>query len=143
VLPSESTTPKGADVLASSYPFLNVFWTMMVFFLWILWLWILFTVFADIFRRDDLSGWGKAGWIIFAIVLPYLGVFIYLISQSDGMTKRNLERANAQRAQVDDYVRSAGSGGGAAAEIERAKGLLDSGAIDQAEFEAIKRKALA
>jgi len=130
-------------VLASSYPFLNVFWTMMVFFLWILWLWILFTVFADIFRRDDLSGWGKAGWIIFAIVLPYLGVFIYLISQSDGMTKRNLERANAQRAQFDDYVRSAGSGGGAAAEIERAKGLLDSGAIDQAEFEAIKRKALA
>ena len=130
-------------MLASSYPFLNVFWTMMVFFLWILWLWILFTVFADIFRRDDLSGWGKAGWIIFAIVLPYLGVFIYLISQSDGMTKRNLERANAQRAQVDDYVRSAGSGGGAAAEIERAKGLLDSGAIDQAEFEAIKRKALA
>ncbi len=115
----------------------------MVFFLWVLWLWILFTVFADIFRRDDLSGWGKAGWIIFAIVLPYLGVFIYLISQSDGMTKRNLERANAQRAQFDDYVRSAGSGGGAAAEIERAKGLLDSGAIDQAEFEAIKRKALA
>jgi hypothetical protein len=131
-------------VLASSYPFLNVFWTMMVFFLWILWLWILFTVFADIFRRDDLSGWGKAGWIIFAIVLPYLGVFIYLISQSDGMTKRNLERANAQRGQFDDYVRStAGSGGGAAAEIDRAKALLDSGAIDQAEFEAIKRKALA
>jgi hypothetical protein len=131
-------------VLASSYPFLDVFWTMMVFFLWILWLWILFTVFADIFRRDDLSGWGKAGWIIFAIVLPYLGVFIYLISQSDGMTKRNLERANAQRGQFDDYVRStAGSGGGAAAEIDRAKALLDSGAIDQAEFEAIKRKALA
>jgi Short C-terminal domain len=144
VLPSESTTPKGADVLASSYPFLDVFWTMMVFFLWILWLWILFTVFADIFRRDDLSGWGKAGWIIFTIVLPYLGVFIYLITQSKGMTERNLERANAQRAQFDDYVRStAGSGGGAAAEIDRAKALLDSGAIDQAEFEAIKRKALA
>jgi hypothetical protein len=131
-------------VLASSYPFLDVFWTMMVFFLWILWLWILFTVFADIFRRDDLSGWGKAGWIIFTIVLPYLGVFIYLITQSKGMTERNLERANAQRAQFDDYVRStAGSGGGAAAEIDRAKALLDSGAIDQAEFEAIKRKALA
>ena len=131
-------------MLASSYPFLDVFWTMMVFFLWILWLWILFTVFADIFRRNDLSGWGKAGWIIFTIVLPYLGVFIYLITQSKGMTERNLERANAQRAQFDDYVRStAGSGGGAAAEIDRAKALLDSGAIDQAEFEAIKRKALA
>jgi hypothetical protein len=131
-------------VLASSYPFLDVFWTMMVFFLWVLWLWILFTVFADIFRRNDLSGWGKAGWIIFTIVLPYLGVFIYLITQSQGMTQRNLERAQAQRAQFDDYVRStAGSGGGAAAEIDRAKALLDSGAINQAEFEAIKRKALA
>jgi hypothetical protein len=143
VLPSESTTPKGADVLASSYPFLDVFWTMMVFFLWILWLWILFTVFADIFRRDDLSGWGKAGWIVFTIVLPYLGVFIYLITQNDGITKRNLERANAQRAQFDDHVRSAAGGGGAATEIDRAKALLDSGTIDQAEFEAIKRKALA
>ena len=131
-------------MLASSYPFLDVFWTMMVFFLWVLWLWILFTVFADIFRRSDLSGWGKAGWIIFTIVLPYLGVFVYLITQSKGMTERNLERANAQRAQLDDYVRStAGSGGGAAAEIDRAKALLDSGAINQAEFEAIKRKALA
>ena len=130
-------------MLASSYPFLDVFWTMMVFFLWLLWLWILFTVFADIFRRNDLSGWGKAGWVIFTIVLPYLGVFIYLITQNDGITKRNLERANAQRAQFDDYVRSAASGGGAAAEIDRAKALLDSGAINQAEFEAIKQKALA
>jgi Short C-terminal domain len=131
-------------LLASSYPFLDVFWTMMVFFLWVLWLWILFTVFADIFRRHDLSGWGKAGWIIFTIALPYLGVFIYLITQSKGMTERNLEHARAQRAQFDDYVRStAGSGGGAAAEIDRAKALLDSGAINQAEFEAIKQKALA
>jgi Short C-terminal domain/Phospholipase_D-nuclease N-terminal len=143
VLPSKSTTLKELRVLASSYPFLDVFWTMMVFFLWVLWLWILFTVFADVFRRDDLSGWGKAGWIIFTIVLPYLGVFIYLITQSKGMTQRNLERARAQRAQFDDYVRSTAGGGGAAAEIERAKALLDSGAIDQADFEAIKRKALA
>src|ERR1700752_3737791 len=111
---------------------------MMVFFLWILWLWILFVVFADIFRRDDLSGWGKAGWIVFTIVLPYLGVFIYLITQNDGITK-----GNAQRAQFDDCVRSAASGGGSAAEIDRAKALLDSGTINQAEFEAIKRKALA
>jgi Short C-terminal domain len=131
-------------LLAASYPFLDVFWTLMVFFLWVLWLWILFTVFADIFRRHDLSGWGKAGWIIFTIVLPYLGVFIYLITQSKGMTERNLEQARAQRVQFDDYVRStAGSGGGPAAEIDRAKALLDSGAINQAEFEAIKRKALA
>jgi hypothetical protein len=129
-------------VLAASYPFLDVFWTIFIFFLWVLWLWILFTVFADIFRRNDLSGWGKAGWIIFTIVLPYLGVFIYLITQSKGMTQRNLDQAKAQRAQFDDYVRST-AGGGAAAEIDRAKALLDSGAINQAEFEAIKQKALA
>ena len=129
-------------MLATSYPFLDVFWTMMIFFLWVLWLWILFTVFADIFRRHDLSGWGKAGWIIFTIVLPYLGVFVYLITQSKGMTERNLDRARAERAEFDDYVRTS-AGGGAATEVEKAKALLDSGAINQAEFEALKQKALA
>jgi Short C-terminal domain/Phospholipase_D-nuclease N-terminal len=131
--------------LASSYPFLDVMWTMLVFFLWVLWFWFLFMVFADIFRRHDLSGWGKAGWLIFVIILPYLGVFVYFITQSEGMTRRNIDRGERQRAQFDDYVRetAGGSGGGgAAAEIERAKGLLDSGAITQAEFEALKQKAL-
>ena len=131
-------------MVADSYPFLSVMWTMLVFFCWILWFWLLFVVFADIFRRHDLSGWGKTGWIIFVIILPFLGVFIYLITQNDGMTKRNLERANAQQAQMDDYVRqTAGGGGGAAGEIEKAKGLLDSGAITQAEYDSIKQKALA
>jgi hypothetical protein len=119
-------------------------WTMLVFFLWVLWFWLLFMVFADIFRRDDLSGWGKTGWIVFTIILPYLGVFVYLISQGSGMAERRVEGARAQQAQFDDYVRqTAGGGGGAAAEIEKAKGLLDSGAITQAEFAAIKEKALA
>jgi len=128
----------------ASYPFLDVMWTMLVFFLWVLWFWFLFMVFADIFRRHDLSGWGKAGWLIFVIILPYLGVFVYFITQSEGMTRRNIDRAQRQQAQFDDYVRStAGGGGGAAAEIERAKGLLDSGAITQAEFDALKQKALA
>ena len=131
-------------MLAVSYPFLDLMWTMLVFFLWIMWIWLLFTVFADIFRRSDLSGLGKAGWIVFAILLPFLGVFIYLITQNVGMTERNLERARAQRDQFDDYVRTtAGGGGGAAAEIDKAKQLLDSGAITQAEFEALKQKALA
>jgi hypothetical protein len=131
-------------VLAVSYPFLDLMWTMLVFFLWIMWIWLLFTVFADIFRRNDLSGWGKAGWLIFAILLPFLGVFIYLITQNVGMTERNLERSRAQRDQFDDYVRTtAGGGGGAAAEIDKAKQLLDSGAITQAEFDALKQKALA
>jgi hypothetical protein len=131
-------------MLAADYPFLDVLWTLIIFFVWILWFWLLFTVWVDIFRRDDISGWGKAGWLIFTIVLPFLGVFIYLITQNDGMTKRNLDRARSQRAQFDDYVRdTAGSGGGAAAEIEKAKQLLDSGAIPPQEFEAIKQKALA
>ena len=130
-------------MLATDYPFLDLMWTMVVFFLWILWFWLLFTVFADIFRRHDLSGWGKAGWLIFTILLPFLGVFVYLITQNVGMTERNLERARAERAQFDDYVRqTTGGGGGAAAEIERAKSLLDSGAITQTEFDAIKQKAL-
>lgn len=129
-------------MLAADYPFLDLMWTFLVFFLWVLWFWLLFTVFADIFRRDDLSGWGKAAWLIFTILLPYLGVFVYLISQHEGMTKRNLERARAQQAQFDDYVRET-AGGGAAAEIDKAKKLLDSGAITQEEFDAIKQKALA
>jgi hypothetical protein len=131
-------------MLAADYPFLDVLWTMFIFFLWIIWFWLLFTVFIDVFRRHDLSGWSKALWLIFVIVLPFLGVFIYLITQNEGMTQRNIDQAQAQKAQFDDYVRTtAGSGGGAAAEIERAKGLLDSGAITQSEFDSIKQKALA
>ena len=130
-------------MLATDYPFLDLMWTMVIFFVWILWIWLLFSVFADIFRRHDLSGLGKTGWIVFAILLPFLGVFIYLITQNVGMTERNLQRARAQQEQRDAYVRQTAAGGGAAAEIDKAKQLLDSGAITQAEFEAIKQKALA
>ena len=129
-------------MLAADYPFLDLFWTMLIFFLWILWIWLLFTIFADIFRRKDLSGWAKAAWIVFTILLPFLGVFVYLITQNVGMTERNLQHTRAQREQFDEYVRET-AGGGAAAEIEKAKQLLDSGAITQAEFDAIKQKALA
>jgi hypothetical protein len=130
-------------IVLADYPFLDVMWTMLVFFLWVAWFWMLFGVWGDIFRRRDLSGLGKTGWFIFTLVLPFLGVFVYLVSQNDGMNQRNLERAQAQRAQMDDYVRSAAGSGGAAAEIERAKQLLDSGAITQPEFDALKQKALA
>ena len=130
-------------MLATDYPFLDLMWTMVIFFMWILWFWLLFTVFADIFRRHDLSGLGKTGWLIFAILLPFLGVFIYLITQNVGMTERNLERSRAERDRLDDYVRQTAGSGGAATEIDKAKQLLDSGAITQAEFEAIKQKALA
>lgn len=130
-------------MLAADYPFLDLMWTMVIFFLWIMWFWLLFTIFADIFRRRDLSGLGKTAWVIFAIVLPFLGVFIYVITQNDGMTQRNLDRARAQQVQLDEYVRTTAGSGSAAAEIEKAKSLLDSGALTQAEFDAIKQKALA
>jgi hypothetical protein len=130
----------------ADYPFLDVVWSMLVFFLWVAWFWLLFSIWGDLFRRRDLSGWGKTGWLIFTLVVPFLGVFVYVVTQNDGMTQRNLERAKAQREQMDEYVRTtAGAGGGAGgvADIERAKQLLDSGAIDQAEFEALKQRALA
>jgi len=130
-------------MLAASYPFLDLMWTMIVFFLWVLWFWLLFTVFADIFRRHDLSGWGKAGWLTLTILLPFLGVFVYIISQSSGMNERNLAQARSQKAQFDDYVRETAATGGPAAEIDKAKQLLDSGAIDQTEFNALKQRALA
>src|SRR5438034_8437486 len=130
-------------LIAATYPFLDVLWTMLIFFAWVIWFWLLITVFGDVFRRHDIGGGAKTLWLIFVIVLPFLGVFIYLLTQNDGMTQRNLERARGERAQFDEYVREAAGGGGAAAEIEKAKSLLDSGALTQAEFDAIKQKALA
>ena len=130
-------------MIAADYPFLDIVWTMLIFFAWVIWFWLLITVFTDIFRRHDTSGFGKVLWMIFVILLPYLGVFIYLIANHDGMTERNIEQMQAKQAQMDDYVKSVAGSGGAAAEIEKAKGLLDSGAITQSEFDAIKQKALA
>jgi hypothetical protein len=128
-------------LLGADYPFLDILWTMMIFFLFVIWIWILITVFVDIFRRRDVGGGSKALWIIFVIVLPYLGVLIYLIANHEGMADRNIAQMQKQQAATDDYIRSVS--GGSAAEIEKAKGLLDSGAISQAEFDTLKAKALA
>ena len=134
-------------MLAADYPFLDILWTMLVIFAWVIWFWLLITVFSDLFRRHDASGGKKALWCIFVIVAPFVGVLIYLIANGGGMAERNMQQATAQQASMDQYVRSVaagnGGGGGAAAEIERAKSLLDSGAITQAEFDALKQKALA
>ena len=100
-------------VLAADYPFLDILGTMLIFFAWVIWFWILIRVLVDVFRRHDLSGWSKAGWTLFMIVLPFLGVLIYLIAHGKDMGKRDLEQAQANKAQFDDYVRSAV--GGAAA----------------------------
>ena len=129
-------------LLAADYPFLGVLWSMLVFFLWISWFVLLFHIIGDVFRRRDASGGKKTLWLIFLVFVPFLGVFAYLIANSDDMAKRNIERAETQRSEMDDYVRSVAGSSGAAAEIERAKGLLDSGAITQAEYDAIKAKAL-
>ena len=130
--------------LLADYTFLDVFWSMLVFFVWVLWFILLFRVIIDIFSRHDIGGFSKVLWILFVILLPFLGVFVYLIAENDGMTQRTMAKAQAQQQQMDEYVRqTAGTGGGAAAEIDKAKQLLDSGAITQAEFDAIKQKALA
>jgi uncharacterized membrane protein YcjF (UPF0283 family) len=127
--------------VAADYPLLDVFWTILIFFSWVIWIWIVITVLADLFRRHDISGWGKAAWIVFVIVLPFLGVLVYLIAQHDGMRERSTREAETQKQEFDQYVRDAA--GGSAAEIAQAKELLDSGAITQQEFDALKAKALA
>jgi hypothetical protein len=127
-------------LIAADYPFLDVFWTMILFFAWFAWIWIAITCFSDIFRRDDIGGGSKALWIVFIIVIPFLGVLVYLIAQHDGMRERALAHAKAQKAAFDDAVRDAA--GGPATEIAKAKELLDSGAITQADFDAIKAKAV-
>ena len=130
-------------LIATDYPLLEVFWTMLIFFAFFIWIWILVTVFADLFRRKDISGWGKTGWIIFVIVLPYLGVFVYLIAEHKGMTERTISQQQAAQTQMDQYVKSVASTSDPSAQIANAKALLDQGTISQAEFDQIKQKALA
>ena len=132
-------------VIAADYPFLDILWTMIIFFAWVVWIWIMIVILTDIFRRKDISGWIKALWVVFLIILPFLGALIYLIAQHDGMANRQAEAVGRQQKEFDSYVRdvAAQGGGGSAAEIEKAKALLDSGAITQEEFNALKAKALA
>jgi uncharacterized membrane protein len=129
--------------LAADYPLLDIIWSMLVLFGFVIWFTLLITVFGDIFRRSDISGWGKAGWMLLVVALPYLGVFIYLITQGARMAERKGEETRARRAEFDEYVRDVAANGGSTEEIAKAKGLLDSGAIDAAEFDRLKQKALA
>jgi hypothetical protein len=129
-------------VLTSYPPFLDVLWTMAVFFAWVIWFWLLITVFADVFRRHDIGGGTKVLWLIFVIILPYLGVLIYLLANNEGIAERRMRDAQMAQQQRDDRVGPVAPSTGAA-EIEKAKHLLDSGAISQPEYEALKAKALA
>ena len=130
---------------AADYPFLNILASMILFFTWVIWIWMMVAILSDVFRRRDMSGGAKAGWTVFLIVLPFLGALIYLISNHDGMAERRLDNVRVAQAQFDDHIKSVATngGGGAAAEIDKGKSLLDSGAITQSEFDAIKAKALA
>jgi Phospholipase_D-nuclease N-terminal len=130
-------------MVASSYPFLDVVWTMFIFFAWVIWIWFLITILADVFRRHDLSGWGKAAWVIFLIFVPFLGALIYLITQGKEMAERNVEQAQAAQSQTDEYIRSVAARDDPTEQIKRGKELLDSGAITSDEFNALKAKALA
>ncbi len=128
-------------LIASTYPFLEVFWTMLIFFAFFIWIWILFIVFADLFRRSDASGWAKVAWIIFIVILPYLGVFVYLIAEHKGMTERSLEQQSAAQTEMDAYVKSVARPD-PTQQIAKGEELLKQGTITQAEFDQIKQKAL-
>jgi Phospholipase_D-nuclease N-terminal len=128
----------------SSYPLLNLFWTMLIFFGFVLWIWLVIVVFMDIFRRDDIGGWAKAAWVIFLIVLPYIGVLAYLIVEGRAMGERRRAEAADARSQFESDVRRIAADGrrGPADEIATAKRLLDHGDITRDEYESLKRKAL-
>jgi Tfp pilus assembly protein PilO len=134
-------------VFAADYPLLQVFWTILIFFAWVVWIWMMVVILTDLFRRRDISGWGKAAWCVFMILVPFIGVLAYLIVEHDGMAERSAQQAQASKAEFDQYVREVaghnGGNGGAAAEIERAEQLLSRGAISQAEFDRLKEQALA
>jgi len=127
---------------ASDWTFGQLMWSFLVFFTWILFFWMLFAVIGDIFRRHDISGWGKAGWIIFTVLVPFLGIFVYLIANSKGMAERNMKQVQAVQADTDAYIKSV-AGSDPAATIEKGHALLEKGAITQAEFEQLKASALA
>ncbi len=127
--------------LAADHVFLDALWSMIVFFAFVIWIWMLFVVFGDIFRRHDVSGWGKAAWTLFILVLPFLGVLVYLIAHGSGMAERRARDVEQAQAQFDAHVRKVA--GGPAAEISQAKDLLDRGTITQQEFDRLKAAALA
>jgi hypothetical protein len=142
LLQTERPEAKPMLITASSYPFLKVLWDILIVFAWFLFIWLAIGTFSDLFRRRDISGWGKAAWVVFIVVLPWIGVLAYLIVNHDGLAERGEKQTRAAQAQFDEYVRQAAGTGGPASEIDTAKQLLDSGAITQADFDAIKAKAL-
>jgi hypothetical protein len=129
-------------MLAYDYPLLSVFWSMMIFFFWIVWIMALFYVFADIFRSSDMGGFAKTMWVIFVIILPFLGVFVYLLARGDKMREHAAKEAEAQDAAMRSYVKEAAGTAGPADQIAQLASLRDAGSITEAEFQAGKAKVL-
>ncbi|MFB0627427.1 SHOCT domain-containing protein [Streptomyces sp. AB3(2024)] len=129
--------------LAYDFPLLSVLWTMLAFALWVLWFFLLFKIIFDIFRDDDLGGWGKAGWLAFVVLLPFLGVFVYLIARGKGMGRRELEQAREQRQQLDAHIRETAAGRPSAAdELVKLSAMRDRGDITDADFQRAKELVL-
>jgi hypothetical protein len=132
-------------MLATNYPILDIFLTTLYFFIFIIWLWLLFMVFIDIFRSHDLHGWAKALWVIGIIIMPYLGVLVYLIFRGGGMHERAAKQAAQQQKAFDQYVKQAAGtpGTSTADQLSKLAGLKSQGLLTDAEFEAEKSKVLA
>ena len=129
-------------MLASDYPLLNVFWTMLVFFAFFIFIWLFIVVIVDLFRSHDIGGWGKAGWLIFLIVLPVLGILVYLIARGHSMQERNVAQMRQQQQAFDAYVRET-AGVSSADQLAKLADLRDKGVLSNEEFEAQKAKILA
>ena len=129
-------------LFAADYPFLNILWSMIIFFAWVAWIWTLILIFGDLFRRHDSSGWVKAGWTIFLILIPFLGVLVYLIANARGMAERSASACQASQAHFDQYVESVATTAGRERD-RRGQEAAHSGAITPAEFDQLKAKALA
>jgi hypothetical protein len=126
----------------SSYPLLNLFWTMFEFFLWIIWIWILIWIFIDIFRSRDLSGWAKALWFLFVLFIPLIGVLVYLIVRGSSMHERAVQDARRQDTEFRHYVQQAAGSGSTADQLTKLADLRDRGVISPEEFEREKAKVL-
>jgi Short C-terminal domain/Phospholipase_D-nuclease N-terminal len=133
---------EGSVMLAYTYPLLDIFWTMLWFFCFFIYIWLLVIVFSDIFRSHDMGGWAKAGWVIFVIVLPFLGILVYLIARGGKMHERQMRDANQAQKEFDSYVRSVADSGSSADQLEKLAKLKQQGTITDAEFEAQKAKIL-
>jgi uncharacterized PurR-regulated membrane protein YhhQ (DUF165 family) len=130
-------------LIAADYPFLDILWTMIIFFAWVVWIWMMIFILTDVFRRSDIGGVTKAVWVVFMILLPFLGVLVYLIAQHEGIAQRNAQQQQAVQQQFDERVRSVAASEGPAAEIEKAAQMRDKGTISPSEFDTLKAKVLA